>query len=68
MGDNTVTVSVDDLRALLRDGVDWTDDHGPTARLADAVNATVNRKSCICSQRPAWGVVDCPAHGTVTTG
>lgn len=38
---NTVTVSADDLRTVLRDGIDWTDDHGPTVRLADAVNATV---------------------------
>lgn len=38
--EKTVTVVVDDLRDLLRNGIDWTDDHGPTVRLADAVNAT----------------------------
>ncbi len=36
-----ITVAVEDVRGVLRDGVDWTDDHGPTVRLADAVNATV---------------------------
>lgn len=39
--DETVTVRVEDLRAVLRNGVDWSDDRGPTVRLADAVNATV---------------------------
>lgn len=37
----TVTVAVDDLRSLLDNGVDWTDDNGPTIRLARAVNATI---------------------------
>ena len=42
-GDGYVVVKTDDVRSVLRNGVDWTDDHGPTVRLADAVNATVSR-------------------------
>ncbi|ACH62464.1 hypothetical protein MOMOMIXON_6 [Mycobacterium phage MoMoMixon] len=53
----TVTVRVEDLRHLLRHGVDWSDDHGPTVRLADAVNATVRGAHLhVAPRRPGDGL------------
>lgn len=24
--------------------------------------------ACLCAQRPAWGIIECPTHGTVNAG
>lgn len=34
----------------------------------DECDRVVASVECVCDQRPAWGVIDCPAHGTVNAG